>query len=162
MAGLTSLGIFHTAIALIALFSGFGALFRYREISPSNGLGLIYLVTTFTSAATGLGIFRHGGFGPPHILSIMTLVALSIGLVASKTQVFGRASRIVQALSFSSTFLFHMIPGFTESLTRLPVGSPLLPSAEAPEFKIIYGVLLVIFGSGLFLQLRWLRRQRAV
>jgi len=162
MAGLTSLGILHTAIALIALFSGFGALFRYREISPSNGLGLIYLVTTFTSAATGLGIFRHGGFGPPHILSIMTLVALSIGLVASKTQVFGRASRIVQALSFSSTFLFHMIPGFTESLTRLPVGSPLLPSAGAPEFKIIYGVLFVIFGSGLFLQLRWLRRQQAV
>jgi hypothetical protein len=46
MAGLTSLGVFHTAIALIALFSGFGALFRYREISPNKGLGLIYLVTT--------------------------------------------------------------------------------------------------------------------
>lgn len=161
MAGLTSLGIFHTAIALIALFSGFGALFRYKEISPNNGLGLIYLVTTFISAATGLGIFQHGGFGPPHILSIMTLVALGIGLVASRTQVFGRASRVVQAVSFSSTFLFHMIPGFTESLTRLPVGAPLLSSAEAPEFKVIYGVLFVMFGTGLFLQLRWLRRQRA-
>jgi uncharacterized membrane protein len=160
MSGLTTLGIFHTAIALVALFSGFGALFRYKEISPDNGLGLVYLVTTFVSAATGLGIFQHGAFGPPHILSIMTLVALAIGLIASKTAVFGGASRIVQAVSFTSTFLFHMIPGFTESLTRLPAGAPLLPSAEAPEFRIIYGALFLIFGAGLFLQLRWLRRQR--
>jgi hypothetical protein len=49
MAGLASLGIFHTTIAL---FSGFGALFRYREISPNNGLGLIYLVMTFAVLAT--------------------------------------------------------------------------------------------------------------
>jgi hypothetical protein len=33
----------------------------------------------------------------------------------------------------------------------------LRPSAEAPEFQTIYGVLLLLFIGGLSFQLRWLR-----
>jgi hypothetical protein len=53
--------------------------------------------------------------------------------------------------------LFHMIPGFTETLTRLPPGAPLVASTEAPIFQGIYGTLLLIFLIGLAFQLRWLR-----
>ena len=161
MFGLTTLGIVHTAFSLVALASGFAALVRYKEISPNDRLGQVYLAATLVTAATALGIFRHGGFGPPHMLAILTLLALAVGVIAGTTQVFGRASRYVQAVSLSSTFLFHLIPGFTEALTRLPPGAPVLPSAAAPEFKTIYAVLTAIFCAGLFLQLRWLRSRRA-
>lgn len=61
MAGLTTLGVFHTAISLVAVVCGFWALARDKEILLSNRLGQTYLVTTFISAVTGLGIFQHGG-----------------------------------------------------------------------------------------------------
>lgn len=157
MFGLTTLGVFHTAVSLVAVVSGLWALARYREILLTNRLGQVYLVTTFLTAATGLGIFQHGGFGPPHVLSILTIVALATGTVAVVSRLFGRASRYVQAISYSATMLFHMVPGFTESLTRLPPSAPLVASAEAPVFQGIYGTLLLIFLIGLALQLRWLR-----
>lgn len=37
--GLTSLGIVHTAISLIAVIAGLIALFRYREITLRTGWG---------------------------------------------------------------------------------------------------------------------------
>lgn len=157
MFGLTQLGIVHTAISLAAIIAGVLAFVRYKQIRTTDGLGQTYLVTTFLSAATGLGIFEHGGFGPPHVLSIMTLIALAIGALAAFGKSFGRSSQTVQAVAFTSTAFFHTIPGFTESLTRLPLGNPVLPSQEAPEFQVIYGVLLVLFVIGLVLQLRWLR-----
>lgn len=156
MLGLTLLGVAHTAIGLLALVCGVMALLRFKEIRPGEPLGRVYLIATLITAATGLGIFQHGGFGPPHMLSLLTLAALAGGYVASRG-VFGRWSRALQATAFSATFLFHLIPGFTETLTRLPPGQPVLPNAEAPAFKTIYGVLLLLFVVGLVLQLRWLR-----
>lgn len=159
--GLTPLGVVHTAISLVAIAAGVSALLRHKVLSPRNRAGRLYLVATFLTAATGLGIFQHGGFGPPHVLSLLTLLALGVGAAASLSTVFGKGSRQVEAVCYSTTILFHMIPGFTESLTRLPLGNPVLPSAEAPQFGPIYGTLFVLFAIGLGLQLRWLRSQAA-
>lgn len=157
MLGLTTLGVFHTGISLVALVCGFWALARYKEISPGNGLGQIYLVGTFLSAASGLFIFQHGGFGPPHVLSILTILALAVGTVAATSGLFGRASRYIQAISYSATIFFHLIPGVTETSTRLPRGAPLVASPDAPVLRTVAVVLLVVFLIGLTLQLRWLR-----
>jgi uncharacterized membrane protein len=162
MLGLTTLGIVHTAISLVAVFCGFYALFRDKEISLKNRLGQTYVVTTLLTALTGFGIFQHGGFGPPHVLGVLTVLALAVGTVAATTALFGRASRYVQAISFTTTLLlFHMIPGFTESLTRLPPGAPLAASPEAPLLKGILAVLLVVLLIALVLQLRWVRASSA-
>ena len=157
MFGLTQLGTVHTAISLVAIVAGVLAFLRYKQIRTTDRFGQTYLITTFLTAATGLGIFEHGGFGPPHVLSIMTLIALAIGTLAAFRKSFGRSSQTVQAVSYTSTVFFHTIPGFTESLTRLPLGDPVLPSQEAPEFQVIYGALLLLFAIGLYFQLRWLR-----
>ena len=158
MMGLTILGLFHTAISLVALVCGIAALVRDREISPRNRVGQVYLVATLITAVTALGIFQHGGFGPPHALAIMTLGALALGTVAAMLPFFGRASRIIQAVTYSSTILFHLIPGVTESSTRLPPGAPLVASADAPVLLAVFGVLLAGFLVGLALQIRWLLR----
>ena len=160
MPGLTAFGLSHTAIGLIALIYGFIALVRDKEISPNNRRGQVYLVTTLITAVTALGIFRHGGFGPPHALAVLTLVALAVGTVAARSHVFGSASRYVQAASYSATILFHMIPAVTESSTRLPPGAPLASSQDAPVLQGVQLMLLVAFLVGVTLQVRWLRSSR--
>ncbi len=158
---LSTLGIVHTALSLVALLSGFIALARYKQVRTDDRLGQTYLFTTFLTAATGLGLFAHGGFGPPHVLSLLTIAAIALGLLAGASTLFGAAAPYVQAVCFSTTFFFHLIPGFTETLTRLPPSSPVLASAEAPVLKLIALVLLLGLVAGLFFQLRWLRRQRS-
>ena len=157
MPGLTTLGVFHTAFALVALVFGFLALVRYKEISPRNRSGSVYILTTAVTAATSLGIYQHGGFGPQHIFAILTLVALGVGTLGALTTLFGVSSRYVQAISFSTTILLHLIPGVTEMLTRLPLGHPLVTSYSAPVLKVALLLLLVAFVVGLALQIRWLR-----
>lgn len=162
MSTLTTLGIAHTAISLVALVSGFAALARFKQIRIKDRMGLIYLVSTFLTAATGLGIFQHGGFGPPHVLSILTLLALGVGWAATATTVLGGLSAYVQLVCFSTTVFFHLVPGFTETLTRLPPSAPLLASAEAPQLQAIAAMLLVALITGLVFQIRWLRSGRLV
>ena len=155
------LGWFHTAMGIIALISGVVALVNYKEITPQTRSGQIYLVTTLITAGTALAIFQHGAFGPAHGLAVMTLAALAVGTVASTTNLFGKLSRYVRAVSYSATLLFHSIPAVTDSLMRLPVGDPVLTSIEDPVLKMCYAVLLFLFLVGVSLQLRWVYRQRA-
>src|SRR5207245_9235436 len=121
--GLKRLVVFHRAIGLVVLVFGVSAMERDKEISTKNRLGQVCLVTTLITAVTALGIFHHGGWGPGHVLAVLTLVALGIGTVAATSSFFGRLSRYVQAVSYSSTVLFHMIPAVTETSTPLPPGT---------------------------------------
>lgn len=160
MAGLSTLGAIHTAIALVGFGAGVSALARDYEIRFADATGKFYAAATFLAALTGLFIFNHGGFGPPHVLSILTMLTLLAAVLASTTALFGKASGYVELIAFSTTILFHLIPAFTESLIRLPVGAPLLASPDAPEFKAIYGALFALYGVGLALQLRWFSASR--
>src|SRR5262245_17113274 len=157
MLGLTSLGVVHTLISLVAVACGAIALVRDKEITPANTLGQTYIWTTVLSCLTGFGIFQHGGFGPPHALGVITLVVLSLALLARKTSVFGRLSRYVEMISYSATAFFHTIPGATETFTRLPVGAPLFSGPEDPTLQKVIGVFFVLFLIGAFLQVRRLR-----
>jgi len=157
MFGLTPLGVIHTAISLIAVATGLIALFRDKEISPRNGVGKIYIIATVLTCLTGFGIFQHGGFGKPHALGIITLVVLGVAYVAGYTKLYGRMSPYIETVSYSATFLFLLIPGITETTTRLPLGAPLLPNAGAPALQAATAVMGVAFLIGAALQVRRLR-----
>lgn len=152
MQGMTLFGFIHTFISLVAVACGAVSLFRDGRISLDDDLGKFYVLFTFATAVTALFIFHHGGFGPPHMLAIITLVTLAIAAIARATRLFGRGARYVETLSYSATFLFHMIPAVTETTTRLPVGAPWVASADSPVLKMVYLVFLAIFLLGAIAQ----------
>lgn len=156
MLGLTNLGIIHTAISLVAVGAGAVALIRDRAIMSRNGVGQLYIWTTVLTCLTGFPIIQHGGFGKAHVLGVVTLLVLVVAALAGKGK-FGRASRYVEVVSYSATFFFHMIPTFTETATRLPVGAPLAASPEAPGLQAAIGAVFVVFLIGATLQVRRLR-----
>lgn len=158
MLGLTNLGIVHTAISLVAVGAGVVALIRSKEISPRNGTGKLYIWMTVLTCLTGFPIMQHGGFGKPHALGVITLLVLGVAALAGKGKL-GRASRYVEMVGYSATFFFHMIPAFTETATRLPVGAPLAASPEAPGLQAAIGAVFVVFLIGATLQVRRLRSQ---
>lgn len=160
MFGLTPLGILHTAISLIAVIAALIAFFRDKEILIKTMVGKVYVLTTIISCLTGLGIFQHGGFGKPHVLAIVTLLVLLLAAVAGYTRLLGRASPYVETVSYSATFFFHLIPGITETSTRLPSGAPLVANAEAPVLLAATGVMFVLLLIGAALQVRRIRARQ--
>jgi uncharacterized membrane protein len=160
MPEITLLGWIHTIVAIIALIAGFYTLAVYKVITPEQKTGQLYLICTLIAAVTALMIYKHDGFGPAHGLAVLTLLALVGGFVVTKIQVFAEIADYFQALCFSGTLLFHMIPAITDGLLRLPVGDPVLTDPHDPMLKKFYLAFLVIFLVGYVMQFLWLRKQK--
>ena len=152
-------GWFHTIVGIIALLSGFYTLAKYKTIEWENPTGKVYLICTFIAAASALGIFRHGTFNPAHALAILTLLALAAGTIAYKTNILKGFSKYFQAISYSATLLFHMIPAITDGLMRLPVDAPIVTNIEDPLLKQFYLAFLITYLVGITAQCIWLRKQ---
>ena len=159
MPEMTMLGWFHTVLGVVAVLSGFYTLYKYRVISVEEGSGRLYVYATLLVAGSALGIYNQGGFGIAHILAVLTLIALAGGFIMEKIKLFGSFSKYFQALGYTSTLLFHMIPAITDFLRRLPVGDPFIESFEDPLLVNFYLAFLLIFVVGIIAQIFWLKKQ---
>ena len=151
------LGWFHTILGIGAVVSGFYTLIKYRVVSLTHRSGKLYALLTLIVAGTALGIYNQGGFGIAHNLAVLTLVALAGGVVMEKTRLFGSFSKYCQALGYSSTLLFHMLPAITDFLRRLPVGDPFIDTLKDPLLRQFHLAFLAIFVVGVIAQMLWLR-----
>ena len=152
------LGWLHTILGIGALMSGFYTLIKYRVVTLAHRSGKLYVLLTLIVAGTALGIYNQGGFGIAHNLAVLTLVALAGGVGMEKTRLFGSLSKYCQALGYSSTLLFHMIPAITDFLRRLPVGDPFIDTLEDPLLRQFHLAFLAIFVVGVIAQVLWLRK----
>ena len=160
MPEISILGWFHTIIAIVALGAGLYSLTKFKFITLSQLTGKIYLGCTLFAAVTALLIYQASGtFNAAHALAILTLVALLVGFIAEKTNLFGKLSSYIQATSYTGTFLFHMIPAITDGLMRLPVDSPIVSDIEDPMLKGFYLAFLIIYLIVLTTQILSLRKQ---
>jgi|TARA_B100000767_G_C19762753_1_gene536009 uncharacterized membrane protein len=160
MPEMTLLGWFHTVLGVLAVLSGFYTLFKYKVISLKEDSGKLYVLVTLVVAGSALGIYNQGGFGIAHILAVLTLIALAGGVLMEKTNLFGSFSKYFQALGYTSTLLFHMIPAITDFLRRLPVGDPFIDSFEDPLLLNFHSAFLLIYVVILIAQMVWLKRSQ--
>jgi hypothetical protein len=145
-----------------ALVTAFYTLFKYKVISLETKSGKLYVLITIIVAGSALGIYNQGGFGVAHWLAVLTLVAASGGIIMEKFKWFGRFSMYFQALGYSSTLLFHMMPAITDFLRRLPLGDPFIDSFEDPLLAGFHQAFLLIFVVGIVVQFRWLNKTTSV
>jgi hypothetical protein len=157
---LTHLGIFHTAISILALIVACFALLRDGKIDPRNGLGKWYVGFTIVTCLTSFGIMKTGHLTPAHGLSVLVLLLLSIGVFARSIWRSGTRGEKAETLFMSATLFLSFIPAITESLTRLPMDHPIAADPNAPVIKMALLLLLIIFVLGLSCQLRQIRKKQ--
>lgn len=158
MPDITILGWFHTIIAIIALIAGFYTLAVHKIIKLEHKTGKVYLACTLVAAISALMIYNQGGFGPAHILAVLTILALLAGFLVTKIAALAKIAAYFQAFCYTGTLLFHMIPAITDGLLRLPVGDPVLTTFHDPLLRKFYLLFVVIFLVGYFLQFLWLKK----
>lgn len=161
MSGITPFGMFHTAVSLVSLIAGIYALARYGEIRYNTRHGVIFVWGTVAACITGFFIVRHGGFSQAHALGILTLVVLLFAWIADRGAADHGRRRAIAAAAYTTTVFFHFIPGFNETLTRVPAEDPFLSGPEDPVLFAMVGVTFAIFAIyGFFQARRLLHNQR--
>lgn len=161
MLQLTLTGWVHTLLSLVSLAAGICLLLRDGEIRPERRLAQLFLGATALTALTALAIHqRPVFFGPGHVLALLALGAIGFGLVVGRGAAVGSWRHVLSALAFSFTLLCQLIPGATETLTRFPLGNPLIASVTSPELKPVFAGLLGAFVLLALWQTVTLRRKR--
>jgi cytochrome b subunit of formate dehydrogenase len=158
MPAMTLLGWFHTIMGITAILLAVAALYRHGLIRAADREGAGYLVITVIVAGSALGIYNQGGFGVAHYLAVLTLVAAVGGFVLERFNLFGRFSPYFQAIAYSATILFHMIPAITDFLRRLPVGDPFIDSFDSPVLQGFHLAFLGLYVLGVGVQIFKLKR----
>jgi uncharacterized membrane protein len=161
MLNITPFGWLHTAISLVSLFGGLYALLRYHDIRYATPLGKAYTWFTVATCLTSFFLMRTGRLSEAHGLTVLTLVVLAAAVLLGRNAVPGSWRHVASALAFTLTVYFHFIPGFTETLTRVPIGAPLVSGPQDPLLQKLVGGTLMVFLVGMVLQVRALRRARA-
>ena len=159
MPPMTLLGWFHTIFGVVAIGAAVYSLWRYKVISSTTFSGKLYLLVTVFVAGSALAIYNQGGFGIAHVLAVLTLLAVGFGFLVERTRLFRGWSDYFQALGYSSTLLFHMIPAITDFLRRLPAGDPFVDSFTDPLLQGFHVAFLVLFIIGYGAQIVWLRKR---
>jgi hypothetical protein len=59
------------------------------------------------------------------------------------------------------TFFFHLVPGVTETTTRLPVSAPLASGPDDPLVQRLVGICFLLFLVGATLQVIRMRARKA-
>ena len=158
ISNISTIGILHTLVGILAIISVVVQLWREQVISWQAHWGKVYLLATVITAASALVIFKHGRFNIAHALAVLTLLAVIAGWVVEKTRPFKSWNPYAMAVCYSSTILFHALPTATEILTRFPANEPMVTSLQDPLLHRTFLVILVVFLLLLVWQLWWIKR----
>ena len=144
------IGWIHTILGTLAIFVAVFIIATKGFISANNSLGKFYLIATVITAGTALMLFKNGGFNLAHLLAVFTLIAIFLGLVSEKYNILG-ISKYLQAMSYTGSVLFHLIPGIAEVNKRLPLDNPMGLSVDDPVnicyyliFTAVCGVIILV------------------
>ncbi|WP_184550350.1 hypothetical protein [Mucilaginibacter sp. FT3.2] len=157
---LSSLGIFHTAISILAVLVALYALISSGKISPKTGAGKLYILFTAIGCLTALPIMKTGHFTAGHGLAVIVLLLLPLGIFVKKINFLGRAADYIQVFVMSLTLFFSMIPATIETLTRLPISHPLATDPNDPVAKTGLQILVFLFIIGVLYQFLKMRARK--
>ena len=145
------IGWIHTILGTLAIIVAVFIIAAQGFIKSKNNLGKFYIIATLITASTALMLFKNGGFNLAHILAILTIVAIILGITSEKYNILG-ISKYIQAMSYTGSVLFHLLPGIAEVNKRLPIDSPMGLSVLDPVNIRYYLIFTAIIGITILIQ----------
>ena len=153
------IGWIHTILGTLAILVALFIIVTQGYIKSTNNLGKFYIIATLITASTALMLYKNGGFNLAHVLALLTLVAIFLGISSEKYNIFG-LSKYVQAMSYTGSILFHLIPGIAEVNKRLPINNPMGLSVLDPINIRYYLIFTAIIGLTIMIQWYFIRKKR--
>lgn len=145
---LSSLGIFHTVIGVLAIIAAVIGFIKHGKIALGSLTGKIYFYGTLITSLTALGLSSVSGFNPGHGLAlIIVLLIAGSYYLHTKKQGYNRY-RFFENFFLSFSFFLSLIPTVNETLTRVPVGHPVAKGPTDPLIAKTLAIILLLFVMG--------------
>ena len=155
------IGWIHTILGTLAIILAVFIIATQGFIKSKNNLGKFYIIATLITASTALMLFKNGGFNLAHLLAILTIVAIILGITSEKYNILG-ISKYIQAMSYTGSVLFHLIPGIAEVNKRLPINNPMGLSVLDPVNTRYYLIFTLITGITILIQWYFLWKKKSM
>ena len=153
------IGWIHTVLGTLAILIASFIIVTQGYVKSTNILGKFYIIATLITASTALMLYKNGGFNLAHVLAVLTIVAIILGLTSEKYNFLG-FSKYIQAMSYTGSILFHLIPGIAEVNKRLPINNPMGLSVLDPINIRYYLIFTVIIGLTIMIQWYFIKKKR--
>jgi hypothetical protein len=136
--------LLHVAISLVGIAAGFvaiGALTKNRWLASWNTL---FLITTIATSVTGF-LFHSKGFGPPEIIGVISLIVLSVALLALYLGHLQEWWRLTYVISAVIALYLNFFVGVVQAFQKIPVLAAQAATQSEPPFVVVQLVVMVAF-----------------
>jgi phosphoglycerol transferase MdoB-like AlkP superfamily enzyme len=134
----------HVIISLIAIATGFMAVFQMIANKPLGIWNTIFLWTTIATSVTGFG-FPITGITPGIVVGIISLVILAVALLALYSQHLAGPWRCIYVITAIVALWFNVFVLIVQAFQKVPSLKTLAPTQSEPPFQIAQGAALVLF-----------------
>jgi len=143
---LTAFTLFHVAISLVGIVSGF--VFAYGLVTARrlNGWTAIFLITTVATSVTGF-LFPVHHLMPSHVVGMISLIILAIASYARYGRRLAGPWRWIFVVTAMIGFYLNFFVLIVQSFMKVPALHSLAPTQSEPPFAITQLVVLVIFAA---------------
>ncbi len=136
--------LLHVVLSLVGIFSGVVVLFELLGAKRRDGWTAIFLATTILTSVTGF-FFHSASFGPPHAIGVISLVVLTVAVLAFYVYRLGGFWRWLYVGGAVLALYLNVFVGVVQAFQKLPFLRPLAPTQSEPPFVVTQLVVLVIF-----------------
>jgi hypothetical protein len=134
----------HVIVSLIGIVSGLIVLFNMLRSRTLDGWTALFLTTTVLTSVTGF-FFHSEKFGPPHVVGVVSLVLLTVAILALYVYRLAGSWRWIYVASAVAALYLDVFVGVVQAFQKLPFVNALAPKQTEPPFAIAQAGVLLLF-----------------
>jgi hypothetical protein len=142
--GLAAFTLFHVALSLVGIFTGFVVLFSLLSARQSNCWTAPFLWTTLATSVTGF-LFPFHKFLPSHALGIVSLLVLAVTIPALYVFHLAGPWRRTYVIGAVIALYLNVFVLIAQLFMKVPALKALAPTQSEPPFLGTQVVVMLIF-----------------
>ena len=136
--------LLHVLISLAGIGSGFVVVYGLLTRRPLEGWTKMFLATTALTSLTGF-LFPVEHLLPSHVVGLISLVALTIAIVARYALHLGAAWRWIYVVCVVLALYLNCFVAVVQSFLKVPALKALAPTQKEPPFLMAQLAVMAIF-----------------
>jgi hypothetical protein len=142
--GLAAFTLFHVALSLVGIVTGFVVVSAFLSTKLSNGWTSVFLWTTLATSVTGF-LFPFHKFMPSHALGIVSLPVLAVTIPALYVFHLAGPWRRTYVVGAVIALYLNVFVLIAQLFMKVPALKTLAPTQSEPPFLGTEVVVMLIF-----------------
>ena len=142
--GLEAFTLAHTVISLVGLASGFVVMFGLLNAKRLDRWTAVFLATTLATSVSGFG-FPFERLLPSHVVAILSIVVLTLAILARYTFHLARTWRAVYVIGAVAALYFNVFVAIVQAFQKIPALKAMAPTQSEPPFVAAQVLALLLF-----------------